>query len=155
MITMRESILIIGGPYINQFQKDKNLNDRQQTMINRIVRNAILCSLTILCWTFERIAWLLFIFEYTSKEYYDGLLIAKCLTAIALMVDACCMLFTFKFATGLYHRFCNCFDRCCQNFCKCIAEWYQKSFVDDGDISNDKDKYQSLIQHDSMLSIKR
>lgn len=110
---------------INNNENGNNLNDRQQLLIHRIVRNALLCSLTIMFWIFERISWLLFVYNESDK-YYHGLLIAKCMTGIALMIDACCMLFTFRFATKLYQRFCIYCDRFCENICKYCAKKYEK-----------------------------
>ena len=136
MLTMRTSILSFSrysqiSQYSNTDINNNNggsLNDRQQILINRIVRNALLCSLTIIFWTVERVFWLLFVYQYQAEKYYDGLLMAKCMTGAALMVDACCMLFTFRFATNSYHRFCSYCDRCCENICKSCAKRYQKQW---------------------------
>ena len=99
------------------------LNERQRRLIDRIVRNALLCSLTMLFWTIERVGWFLFIFE-PNKLDPNLMFVAKCLTSIALMIDAVCMLFTFKFATLLYNSFCKSCDKCCHQCCQFMAAKY-------------------------------
>ena len=99
------------------------LNERQRKLIDRVQRNALLCSLTMLCWTIERLAWFLFIF-YPNEINPNLMLLAKNCTAIALMVDAVCLLLTFKFATPLYNLFCRNCDSLCHFCCAFCAACY-------------------------------
>eukprot|EP01084_Bolivina_argentea_P060749 110979_1 len=46
---------------VNQTSSQRSLNDRQRKLIDRIVRNALLCSITIISWTIERIVWFVFV----------------------------------------------------------------------------------------------
>lgn len=105
-----------------------HLNERQRKLIDRIVRNALLCSMTMFFWTLERIAWFVFIF-LPGKDFNANLMfVAKCLTATALMIDAVCMLFTFKFASSLYGSFCVLCDKGCHSCCGYIAGKYADTF---------------------------
>eukprot|EP01084_Bolivina_argentea_P060748 110978_1 len=128
----RESSSSLSG-----FSKSEiNLNERQETMINRIVRNALLCSITITIWVIERNIWFIFVFNKTGPTQLfsnNGMLIAKCTTAIALITDAYCMLFTFRFASKLYRLFCIKCDTCCATMCRLCARRYldqYERFVD-------------------------
>ena len=127
IIRMKSSISYLSRSEINNgMRRDDryhSFNDRQRQLIDRIVRNGLLCSMTIIFWVCQRVVWLVFVYTSYSK-YYEGILIAKCVTVITLMVDALCMLFTFRFATGLYKYSCGLCDKCCESVCKSCANHY-------------------------------